>query len=52
MTFACIFFFTFYFFLLQMKPHEALRLSPDCSGKRFKASGVSKTAPICGRSNF
>jgi len=29
----------------EMKLHEAMRLSPDCSGERFKASGVSRTAP-------
>jgi len=28
-----------------MKPHESMRLSPDCSGKRFKALRVSMTAP-------
>jgi len=29
----------------EMKLHEAMRLSPDCSGKRFKASRVSRIAP-------
>jgi len=30
----------------EMNGHEAKRLSPDCSGKRFKASRVSRTAPF------
>ncbi len=32
----------------QIKPRDALRLSSDCFGKRFKASSVSKTAPSNG----
>ncbi len=32
----------------QMKPRDALRLSSDCFGKRFKDSSVSKTAPSGG----
>jgi len=29
----------------EMKLHKAMRLSLDCSGKRFKASRVSRTTP-------
>jgi len=29
----------------EMKLHEAMRLFPDCSGKRFTYSRVSRTAP-------
>jgi len=28
----------------EIKPHEAMRLSPDGSGKRFKALRISRTA--------